>query len=90
MVGPLQSSSAKVEQGKVAFMRHCHMCHPQGDGGLGPSLNDKPLPAFGIRTQVRRGVGAMPAFHKNELPPEEVETIIAYMKILRSQRRMER
>lgn len=85
LAGPIQSRSAQVEQGKIAFMRNCHMCHPQGDGGLGPSLNDKPLPGFGIRTQVRRGFGAMPAFPKEDLPPEDVEAIVAYMKALRKQ-----
>ena len=85
VVGPLQNSSSKVDQGRIAFMRHCHMCHPQGDGGLGPSLNDKPLPAFGIRIQVRRGFGAMPALHENELPHQDVEAIVAYMKALRKQ-----
>ena len=62
------------------------MCHPGGEGGLGPSLNDKLLPAVAIRTQVRHGLGVMPHFPEKEIPPKELEALVAYMKALRGQR----
>ena len=34
----------KIERGKVVFMQKCHMCHPGGEAGLGPALNNKPAP----------------------------------------------
>jgi mono/diheme cytochrome c family protein len=86
IAGPLRSASSEVTQGKVAYMRYCHACHPQGNGGLGPSLNDKPLPGFGIRTQVRRGFGTMPGFDKDALSQQELDHIVAYMKALRKHR----
>jgi mono/diheme cytochrome c family protein len=43
------------------LMRHCHQCHPRGgDGGLRPALNNKPVPGFLVKCQVRLGLGAMP------------------------------
>ena len=57
---PVAKASAEVERGRVVFQQHCYRCHPGGEGGLGPSLNDKPAPAFLVRTQVRAGLGAMP------------------------------
>src|SRR5688572_581576 len=47
-------------------MQHCHQCHPFGQGGLGPALNDKPAPRFLVKTQVRLGFGTMPGFSKNQ------------------------
>lgn len=73
----------KEERGQVLFFRHCSQCHPEGEGGLGPALNNKPLPPFAIRTQVRTGVGAMPSFSKAHLSDEELDAIVAFMLALR-------
>ena len=64
-------------------MRHCHECHPKGEGGLAPSINDKPLPGFLIRLQVRRGLGAMPEFGPHRISDAELEDLIAYLRELR-------
>src|SRR5690349_19856420 len=56
------SSAPRVRAGQVVFYQYCNPCHPGGEGGVGPALNNKPLPEFAIRTQVRHGLGAMPAF----------------------------
>jgi mono/diheme cytochrome c family protein len=61
------------------FQQHCHQCHPGGEGGLGPALNDKPAPAFLIKTQVRLGLGTMPGFDKAQISPEELDDLAAYM-----------
>jgi mono/diheme cytochrome c family protein len=74
--------SGKVAQGELLFMRFCNECHPQGEGGLGPSLNEKPLPKFAVKTQIRDGLGAMPSFSKEKLSDEEVEAIADYVRAL--------
>ena len=70
---------AKELAGQRVFMRDCNGCHPQGDGGLGPALNDKPVPAAAIKLQVREGLGAMPAFDEREITPEELDALVAFM-----------
>ena len=65
------------------FMTHCHECHPGGAAGLGPALNDKPLPRWMIRMQVRRGWGAMPSFPDETISDRELGLLIDYLKTLR-------
>jgi mono/diheme cytochrome c family protein len=69
--------------GARLFSRFCFQCHPNGEAGLGPALNDKPLPELAIRTQIREGVGAMPAFDGDLLTDEEVAAIARYVQDLR-------
>lgn len=76
-------ATAEVLRGQRVFMHACHACHPGGETGLGPSLNDKPLPGFLIALQVRRGLGAMPAFSRDELPDEDLSALIEYMRARR-------
>jgi mono/diheme cytochrome c family protein len=83
IVGPMQLGDASAQRGKVLFSRYCYRCHPGGEGGLGPALNDKPPPAFLIRTQVRLGLGAMPSFSEDVLPSEDLDDIVAYVLALR-------
>src|SRR4051794_34568929 len=66
IVGPLSSNDPAVQHGKIVFARQCYACHPGGEGGLGPGLNDKPLPVFAMKLQVRTGIvgfGVMPSFN---------------------------
>jgi len=53
-----------------------------GEADLGPALNDKPLPAFLMRFQVRNGLGVMPAFAKDRISDAELDQLIAYLKAL--------
>jgi mono/diheme cytochrome c family protein len=78
---PLKDTSPAVERGHIVFQKHCYRCHPNGEGGLGPSLSDKPL--FVIKTQVRAGLGAMPGFRKEQISPEELDDLMKYMVALR-------
>lgn len=71
-----------LAQGEKLFMQHCHQCHPSGAGGLGPSLNDKPIPAFAIRFQVRYGLGAMPAFPPSLVSDSQLGALVAYVQHL--------
>lgn len=81
-MGPLTLAS-DAERGRATFMKFCQPCHPGGEAGLGPSLNDKALPTFLKRFQVRQGIGSMPSFSEEEIPDEELDDIMAYLKALR-------
>jgi hypothetical protein len=70
-------------KGMRLFMLHCNKCHPGGEKGVGPSLNDKPLPDFLIHFQIRQGMGDMPAFTREELSKEEVQHIVRYVRFMR-------
>lgn len=80
---PLQATPPVLDTQQLAgqrvYMRDCNGCHPQGAGGLGPALNDKPVPAAAIKLQVRQGVGAMPAFSEQEISAEELDALVAFM-----------
>jgi mono/diheme cytochrome c family protein len=69
--------------GKKLFMKHCDQCHPRGESGLAPAINNKPLPAFLIRFQVRHGLGAMPKFSQDVITDQELEQVITYLQALR-------
>jgi len=88
IVGPLKSNDPAVQHGKIVFDRKCNSCHPGGEGGLGPGINDKPLPVFAMKLQVRTGlVGfwAMPSFNEHQIPSEDLDDLMAYLKALRRQ-----
>jgi mono/diheme cytochrome c family protein len=74
-----------VEQGKKVFMTYCHQCHPGGEAGVGPGLNNKPLPRFLIKLQVRQGFGAMPAFSEETIDDFKLEALITYLFRLRNE-----
>jgi mono/diheme cytochrome c family protein len=79
----LAGEDKEVQQGEILFHQYCNSCHPNGTAGLGPALNDKPLPGFAIRYQIRNGIGTMPAFRKEVISDEESKKIVAYLKALR-------
>lgn len=80
----LQLSEAE-QKGQEHFMRYCHQCHPGGAAGLGPAINNKPLPRWLMRLQVRRGLGAMPSFSEEHISDDELEQILDFLKALRAQ-----
>ena len=83
MFDPLNIENPAVAQGEKVFMSYCHMCHPGGTAGLAPAINNKPLPGFLIRYQVRHGLGMMPAFKEDVISDEELDNLVAYLKVLR-------
>lgn len=85
ITGPLELATPQLILGRQIFDRNCHQCHPGGAGGLGPSLNDKPLPGFLIAYQVRQGLGAMPAFSEERLTDGELDALVGYLERLRAQ-----
>lgn len=83
LAGPLVLNEPKLVAGRQIFMRHCYQCHPGGSAGLGPAINDKPLPGGLIKTQVRKGLGAMPAFDDKMIQPPNLDNLVAYLQALR-------
>jgi mono/diheme cytochrome c family protein len=81
-LGPAPALTGQAADGQVAFMEKCNRCHPGGEAGLGPSLNDKPFPNFLKRFQVRHGLGVMPHFEKDELSDPQLNAILDYLKAL--------
>ena len=72
-----------AQEGQMVFQQHCHQCHPGGEGGLGPALNNKPAPVWLMKTQVRVGLGAMPGFSEDQITSEELDDLMAYVVALR-------
>jgi mono/diheme cytochrome c family protein len=82
-VGAFVPASSEQARGERVFFVFCHQCHPGGAAGLGPALNDKPLPEFAMRTQIRAGVGAMPSFSDREIPDADAAAVVTYIVALR-------
>ncbi len=80
----LRTSSVEIAKGERLFQKFCYQCHPEGAAGIGPALNDKPLPEIAIRTQIRAGVGAMPAFDHTWMTDPEVAAVAEYVQALRA------
>jgi mono/diheme cytochrome c family protein len=87
LAGALPLDSPQVAEGRQVFMSNCYTCHPGGDAGLGPAINNKPLPGGLIKTQVRKGLGAMPAFDATRIAEPALENLVAYLQTLRKQGR---
>lgn len=80
-------TSATLRRGEQVFETHCYSCHQHGEGGMSPALNDKPLPQFYVRFQVRHGVGAMPGFSVDEISDPQLEDLARYVAALRDHSR---
>lgn len=76
-------TATAIQNGEQTFMNYCYRCHPGGADGLGPALNNKALPGFAIKFQVRHGVGVMPSFSKEVISKEKLDDLVAYLKALR-------
>lgn len=86
---PVTLASEDAVQGQAVFDTYCHKCHPGGEAGLGPAINNKPLPGFMIKFQVRNGVGVMPAFKEAVISDGELNDMVAYLKALRKAKEAE-
>ena len=83
---PLRIPAAMNPQavrGQVVFMNHCHQCHPGGEAGLAPAINDKPFPEFLKKFQVRHGLGTMPSFSEGRISDDELDDLMEYLDTLR-------
>jgi mono/diheme cytochrome c family protein len=76
---PLRPLSPMAQQGQLVFIANCEECHPGGASGLAPAINDKPLPPFLMRFQVRHGLGAMPSFNEQMISDEDLDALLVYL-----------
>lgn len=83
VAGPMMIADQQVALGEQVFMRECSVCHPRGEAGLAPGINNKSLPEFLIKFQVRNGIGAMPSFSEEHVTPEELDAIVEYLQHMR-------
>lgn len=81
-LAPAPELNEQATTGQTVFMEKCNRCHPGGEAGLGPALNDKPFPDFLKRFQVRHGLGVMPHFPKEELSDQQLDAVVEYLKAL--------
>ena len=80
---PVPMASADLVEGRRVFMHNCYPCHPGGQGGLGPAINNKPLPRILMHTQIRQGFGAMPGFNEKDINDRELDHLLDYVVALR-------
>jgi mono/diheme cytochrome c family protein len=87
-----QAISAGVQpayiKGQQVFKMHCQKCHPNGEAGVGLSLNNLHLPGLVVRYRIRsRSVflwtGKMPSFKKDEISRGDMDELIKYLKHMR-------
>lgn len=83
LTGPHDPPNEQVRLGQQTFATYCHGCHPGGTAAIGPAINNKPLPGFAIRRQVRWGLGQMPSFSEEVISDEALDGIVAYLVWLR-------
>ncbi len=83
IVGKVVAGDPSLAAGRQLFMQQCHACHPGGEAGLGPALNNKPLPPCLIEFQVRHGLGAMPALKTDRLSEADLDEVVKYLVALR-------
>ena len=79
---PLALTDTTLAHGQRTFMRFCNGCHPGGTSGVGLAINNKPLPAFALRYQIRKGVGVMPGFSEEAIPDGDLDALVAYLQAL--------
>jgi glucose/arabinose dehydrogenase len=79
---PVEILNGSEARGQVVYMRHCYACHQGGEGGLGPALLQlAPRPI--VRTQIRLGLGVMPAFGRDEINDDEMDNLLDYIRASR-------
>jgi mono/diheme cytochrome c family protein len=72
----------RLAEGQRVFMQNCNQCHVGGAAGLGPSINDKRIPSFVLKFQVRHGLGQMPAFGPRRISDAQLDDLTWYVKYL--------
>ena len=74
-------------RGQEVFYAKCNECHPHGESGIGPALNDKPLPSVAIDAKVRGNLpgGNMPSFGEDIISDDDLDHLTDYLEALRDQ-----
>lgn len=70
LAGALVETEAAQSRGRLVFMQSCYKCHPGGEAGLGPALNNRRVRAAKV--------------HYAALKPHELQDLMAYLAVLRT------
>src|SRR3954453_16070323 len=79
---PVEIANERQAHGQVIYMKHCYACHQGGEGGLGPALLQL-APGPIVRTQIRLGLGALPAFTQEEISTPGMNDLLSYIRASR-------
>lgn len=73
-----------VDEGKAAFTRQlCANCHgPNAEGGFGPPLAGRGLPAEAVLHQLRTPFKRMPSFRPDQVSDEDAASIAEFLSSL--------
>jgi mono/diheme cytochrome c family protein len=82
IVGPIVLNEQQ-SKGQLVFFKNCNECHPNGQAGLAPALNNKSLPDAFIKHQVRQPLAAMPPFSEEIIPEADLDALLAYLTVMR-------
>lgn len=87
MSGAAANEDPELAMGREVFKSQCQKCHPNGEGGAGPAINNLRLPRVALRYRVRsRSIllwtGRMPSFEKSEISKRELNSLISFLKNL--------
>jgi mono/diheme cytochrome c family protein len=80
LAGPFVVTEPAQGRGRLVFMAQCYQCHPGGEAGLGPSLNDKNITQRRARHHLRR---SPPLVDVSHLGDRELSDLTAYLAALR-------
>jgi mono/diheme cytochrome c family protein len=64
------------KDGQEVYAKVCGYCHDQG---VGPVIRGRALPSVYVRSMVRNGVRAMPAFRIAEIDDESLTKLAEYI-----------
>lgn len=70
LAGALVTTESSQDRGRLVFMQNCYKCHPGGEAGVGPALNNK---------HVRKA-----KVHYAALKGKELQDLMAYLAVLRT------
>ena len=96
MANPIKSDAKSISAGKKLYIKNCEECHGKkgiGDGSKAPDLKVQPkdLSASASQSQtdgaffykISEGKGEMPKFKKDITDPDDIWSIINYVRTLK-------
>jgi ubiquinol-cytochrome c reductase cytochrome c subunit len=77
----LAQNAANADNGKRLFFRNgCYECHgTMGQGGTGPRLAPRPLPAPALTAYIRKPGPGMPLYSEKVMTDAEAADVRAYL-----------
>jgi hypothetical protein len=87
-----ESADPVIMQGRLIFKNKCQPCHPNGEAGVGTEINTIRVPKFLLKARVRSRAfllwtGRMPQFGKHEISPKELNSLVAFIKVMQRNER---